>query len=172
MRKVIFTCKSRIILSEAKVCKWCGSVCYAHVMCKSPHGIAIQRIRYWQCDNQPVWQPTPVSPTFPNCLGGILLVCYKGYLSRTNPVEKASVAICCVKKHKMPTAGCDTMPNSFWPIFEMYWTLALEGSGQHSFAAQAHSVAEQRRVGYSQCKMAAMRDFVAQNSFFQMLCVF
>ena len=31
--------------------------------------------------------------TFP---GGILLVCYKGYLSRTNPVEKASVAICSV----------------------------------------------------------------------------
>ena len=23
--------------------------------------------------------------TFPNFLGGILLVCYKGYLSRTNP---------------------------------------------------------------------------------------
>ena len=40
--------------------------------------------------------------TFPIVLGGILLVCYKGYLSRTNPVEKASVAICCVKKHKMP----------------------------------------------------------------------
>ena len=30
------------------------------------------------------------------------LVCYKGYLSRTNPVEKDSVAICSVKKHKMP----------------------------------------------------------------------
>ena len=40
--------------------------------------------------------------TFPNFLGGILLVCYKGCLSRTNPVEKASVAICSVKKHKMP----------------------------------------------------------------------
>ena len=40
--------------------------------------------------------------TFPNVLGGILLVCYKGYVSRTNPVEKASVAICSVKKHKMP----------------------------------------------------------------------
>ena len=40
--------------------------------------------------------------TFPNFLVGILLVCYKGYLSRTNPVEKASVAICSVKKHKMP----------------------------------------------------------------------
>ena len=40
--------------------------------------------------------------TFPNFLGGILLVCYKGYLSRTNPVEKASVAICSVKIHKMP----------------------------------------------------------------------
>ena len=37
-----------------------------------------------------------------NFLGGILLVCYKGYLSRTNPVEKASAAICSVKKHKMP----------------------------------------------------------------------
>ena len=40
--------------------------------------------------------------TFQNFLGGILLVCYKGYLSRTHPVEKASVAICSVKKHKMP----------------------------------------------------------------------
>ena len=30
---------------------------------KSPQGTAIQRIRYWQCDNQRVWQPTPVSPT-------------------------------------------------------------------------------------------------------------
>ena len=34
--------------------------------------------------------------TFPNCLGGILLVCYKGYLTRPNPVEKASVAMCSV----------------------------------------------------------------------------
>ena len=34
--------------------------------------------------------------TFPNCLGGILLICYKGYLTRPNPVEKASVAICSV----------------------------------------------------------------------------
>ena len=40
--------------------------------------------------------------TFGNFLGGILLVCYKGYLTRPNPVEKASVAICSVKKHKMP----------------------------------------------------------------------
>ena len=40
--------------------------------------------------------------TFPNFLGGILLVCYKGYLTRPNPVGKASVAICSVKKHKMP----------------------------------------------------------------------
>ena len=40
--------------------------------------------------------------TFPNFLGGILLVYYKGYLSRTNLVEKASVAICSVKKQKMP----------------------------------------------------------------------
>ena len=47
--------------------------------------------------------------TFPNFLGGILLVCYKGYLSRTNPVEKASVAICSVKKHKMPVLS---RPNS------------------------------------------------------------
>ena len=39
-------------------------------------------------------------PTFPNFLGGILLVCYKGDLSRTNPVEKASVAICSVKNIK------------------------------------------------------------------------
>ena len=29
-------------------------ICYAHVTCKSPQGSAIQRIRYWQCDNQPV----------------------------------------------------------------------------------------------------------------------
>ena len=29
----------------------------------SIQGTAIQRIRYWQCDNQPVWQPTPFSPT-------------------------------------------------------------------------------------------------------------
>ena len=62
MRKVICTCKSRNIPSAAKVCTLCGSVCYAHVTCKSPQGSAIQRIRYWQCDNQPVWQPTPVSP--------------------------------------------------------------------------------------------------------------
>ena len=34
--------------------------------------------------------------TLPNFLGGILLVCYKGYLTRPNPVEKASVAICSV----------------------------------------------------------------------------
>ena len=34
--------------------------------------------------------------TFPNFLGGILLVCYKGYLTRQNPVAKASVAICSV----------------------------------------------------------------------------
>ena len=34
--------------------------------------------------------------TFPTFLGGILLVCYKGYLTRPNPVEKASVAICSV----------------------------------------------------------------------------
>ena len=40
--------------------------------------------------------------TFPNFLGGILLVCYKGYLTRPNPVEKAYVAICSVKKYKMP----------------------------------------------------------------------
>ena len=44
--------------------------------------------------------------TFPNFLGGILLVCYKGYLTRPNPVEKASVAICSVKKHKMPVSFC------------------------------------------------------------------
>ena len=46
--------QSRIILSAAKVCILCGSVCYAHVTCKPPQGTAIQRIRYWQCDNQPV----------------------------------------------------------------------------------------------------------------------
>ena len=39
----------------------------------------------------------------------ILLECYKGYLSRTNPVEKASVAICSVKKHKMPKGTNDVM---------------------------------------------------------------
>ena len=59
---MICTCKSRNILSAAKVCTLCGSVCYAHVTCESPQDTAIQRIRYWQCDNQPVWQPTPVSP--------------------------------------------------------------------------------------------------------------
>ena len=58
---MICTCKSRIILSAAKVCTLCGSVCYAHDTCKSTQGTAIQRIRYWLCDNQPVWQPTPVS---------------------------------------------------------------------------------------------------------------
>ena len=51
--------------------------------------------------------------TFPNFLGGILLVCYKGYLSRTTPVEKASVAICSVKKHKMPVL---TEVGLFWEI--------------------------------------------------------
>ena len=34
--------------------------------------------------------------TFPNFLGGILLVRYKGYVTRPNPVDKASVAICSV----------------------------------------------------------------------------
>ena len=52
--------------------------------------------------------------TFPNFLCGILLVCYKGYLTRPNPVEKASVAICSVKKHKMPVLNVPVYIGPYW----------------------------------------------------------